>query len=185
MTCDSELLFSKFNSSLRSLLWEALVEGWLPTAHQNFKGEDSGNILFHELLIPLIFLCFISMAFISKKSDWFSLSPNYIKHSLNLPSPTFSHSHYPELHFFCMSLHVLMSLSSLFLLMSNTLFPVTLISSVFPLQLSVYNSNHDLFWFPSLSIFTFFVTVLNVSLFDNFFLFSLSSWWTTQCSTTS
>lgn len=66
-------------------------------------------------------------------------------------SPTFSHSHYPELLFFCMTLHVVMSLSSLFLLMSNILLPVTLICSVFSLQPSAYNCNPDLFWFPTLS----------------------------------
>lgn len=45
-----------------------------------------------------------------------------------------------------------MSLSSLFLLMSNILFLSTMICSVFPLQLSAYNCNPDLFWFPTLSL---------------------------------
>lgn len=153
------IFFSKFNSSVQPLLWEASEGGWLPPLHWNFKGEDSGNTLFHDNFWHYLFSSFgffsADVHLKQSKCDWFSLFPHYFNLFPNLSSPTFFHSHYPEL-LLCMNLHVLMSLSSLFLLMSNILFPATLICSVFPLQLSVYNCNPDLFWFPSLSLFTFF-----------------------------
>lgn len=121
--------------------------------------------------ICFFLLCFSDINFKQNKSARFSHFPNWFNHSQVFFSLTVLSSLYSELPFIS-SLHILMSLSSLLLLMSNILFPVTLICSVFPLQLSAHNSNRDLFWF---SLFTFFVTALNVSLYDNFFLVSLEA----------
>lgn len=158
------------------------MEEWLPPPHQNCKGEGSSNILFHDDFY--LMFCFGDTLPQQTKADWFSIFPHF---------PTLPKSPFPCVFpqslswvaFSCMSLHVLMSLSSLFLLMSSILFPVTFICSVFSLQLSAYNCNSDLFWFPSLSLFFFLVTALNVSLWQFLSLLSWSSWRTTQCSTTS
>lgn len=84
------LSVSNFNSSLWPLQWEALVEGGYFLLAKTLRQRTAAILYF-------ILTCFLLFVLLGnthhKKNPRFSLFPNYFKHSPNLLSPTFSHSH--------------------------------------------------------------------------------------------
>lgn len=147
------ILFSEFNSSVQPLLWETSVRGWLPPPHWNFKGGDTGNILFHYNFWHLLFSSFgfILVTILNKASltDFLFFQITLITLA-NLSSCAFFHSHYPELLFLRES--PCFDVSLLPIPVDEQYFISCHLDLLFLLQLSAYNCNPDLFWFSTLSL---------------------------------